>query len=52
MPRWIIREERRSIIEKEVEADTEWEANAIAAGMDGTETDNLLYDSTTTTRLA
>lgn len=48
MPQWIIKEERRSTVEKEVEAETEWEANALAAEMDGTETDNWLYDSITT----
>ena len=48
MPRWLIKEERRSIVEKEVEADTEAEAEALAANMDGTESDNWLYDSTTT----
>lgn len=47
MPRWLIKEERRSIVEKEVEADTQEEADAMASGMDGTEVDNWLYDSTT-----
>jgi hypothetical protein len=43
----MITEDRHSIVEKEVEADTQQEAESKAAEMDGIETDNWLYDSTT-----
>jgi hypothetical protein len=43
--KWIVRQKRKSFVEVEVEAETEEEAIELGQGMDGTETDNWLYDA-------